>query len=120
MEKLLFWAVFLFILALVKNSMKKIIRILPFLLLLLVLDRFLFLPGRMNGTWVYVQGTNIGDEITFENIDIVSNFETKIQKGKKWDSFYLLGCYFGNLYLLNKETLEYTKYVAYEGIDFGD
>ena len=99
--------------------MKKRVEIIPillFILTLLVLDRFLFLPGRMEGTWDYEKGTFIGDSISFShNIDIVDNFEIKIQDNKKLDSFYLVGCYFGNLYLLNKETLEYTKYVKFEG-----
>lgn len=101
--------------------MKKRVEIIPillFILTLLVLDRFLFLPGRMEGTWDYEKSTFIGDSISFShNIDIVDNFEIKIQDNKKLDSFYLVGCYFGNLYLLNKETLEYTKYVKFEGSD---
>jgi hypothetical protein len=101
--------------------MKKKVAIIPiflFVLTILVLDRFLFLPGRMEGTWDYEYGTYIGDSISFtQNIDIVNNFEVKIQDNKKLDSFYLIGCYFGNLYLLNKETLEYTKYVEYERND---
>lgn len=72
----------------------------------------------MEGTWDYEQGTFIGNPISFTyNIDIVDNFEIKIQDDKKLDSFYLVGCYFGNLYLLNKETLEYTKYVKFERSD---
>ncbi len=101
--------------------MKKRVEIIPILLFtlaILVFDRFLFLPGRMAGTWDYEYGTFIGDPISFtQNIDIVNNFEVKIQDNKKLDSFYLVGCYFGTLYLLNKETLEYTKYVKYEGSD---
>lgn len=86
-------------------------------MVLLVLDRFLFLPGRMNGTWEYQTGNNIGDSITFDNIDIVNNFEVKISTRKKLDSFYLLGCYFGTLYLLDKDTMEYTVYEKYEPLD---
>jgi hypothetical protein len=71
----------------------------------------------MNGTWEYRTGTNIGDSITFENIDIVNNFEVKISTSKKLDSFYLLGCYFGTLYLLDKDTLEYTVYEEYESLE---
>lgn len=98
--------------------MKKVIRALPFLLALLVFDRLLFLPGRMDGTWEYEKGTYIGDMISFDhNIDIINNFEIEIQKSQKFDSFYLLGCYFGTLYLLNKNTLEYTTYVRYESRD---
>lgn len=68
----------------------------------------------MAGTWTYEKGTNIGDSITFDNIDIVSNFEVIIRENKKLDSFYLLGCYFGNLYLLDKDSMEYTVYVKDE------
>lgn len=71
----------------------------------------------MNGTWEYQTGTNIGDSITFDNIDIVNNFEVKISTRKKLDSFYLLGCYFGTLYLLDKDTMEYTVYEKYEPLD---
>lgn len=71
----------------------------------------------MNGTWDYEKGTSMGDSITFENIDIVNNFEVKISNNKKLDSFYLLGCYFGTLYLLDKDTLEYTIYKKYEPLD---
>jgi hypothetical protein len=70
----------------------------------------------MNGTWDYVKGTSVGDSITFENIDIVNNFEVKISNSNKLDSFYLLGCYFGTLYLLDKDTLEYTVYEKYEPV----
>lgn len=97
--------------------MRKPVEILLFVLVLLVLDRFLFLPGRMNGTWEYQTGTNIGDSITFDNIDIVNNFEVKISTRKKLDSFYLLGSYFGTLYLLDKDTMEYTVYEKYEPLD---
>lgn len=92
--------------------------ILLFTLAILVFDRFLFLPGRLEGSWDYEYGTYIGDQISFtQNIDIVNNFEVKIVENKKLDSFYLVGCYFGNLYLLQKETLEFTKYVRYERSD---
>ena len=69
----------------------------------------------MAGTWEYEKGTFIGDSITFtENIDIVNNLEVNIREDKNLDSFYLLGCYFGTIYLLNKATLEYTTYVEAE------
>jgi hypothetical protein len=94
--------------------LRKAVEIVLFILVVFVFDRFLFLPGRMNGTWDYVKGTSVGDSITFENIDIVNNFEVKISNSNKLDSFYLLGCYFGTLYLLDKDTLEYTVYEKYE------
>lgn len=97
--------------------MRKISNTLPFLLLLLVMDRFLFLPGRMDTTWEYENGTFAGNPITFDNIEILNNFEVKIQKSGKWNTFYLIGCYFGNLYLLDEETSEYTKYTKLENAD---
>lgn len=89
----------------------------PFFLFLLLLDRFFFLPGRMDNTWQYESGTFAGDSITYTNIEIINNFEVKIQKSGKWNTFYLVGCYFGNLYLLDEENLKYTKYTKLESPD---
>ena len=97
--------------------MRKIIDLLPFLLLLLVLDRFLFLPSRMDATWEYYKGTFAGNSIAFDNIEIINNFEIKIVKSGKWNTFYLLGCYFGNLYLLDEETFTYTTYGELKATD---
>ncbi len=75
----------------------------------------------MAGTWEYEKGTHIGDEITFDqNIDIINNFEIKISGNRQLDSFYLLGCYFGTLYLLDKDTFEYTTYLKSEEMEFLD
>lgn len=74
----------------------------------------MFLPGRMNNTWEYETGTDAGDPIIFNNIDIINNFEVKITKNGKWNTFYLVGCYFGNLYLLDEETFKYTRYSELE------
>ncbi len=98
--------------------MKKLLRTWPFFAFIFLLDRFFFLPGRMEGSWQYEKGFYMGDPITFEHIDIVDNFQLKIaESSKKINSCYLLGCYFGNLYLLDKETLDYSKYVKYEGFE---
>ncbi|MCF6128988.1 hypothetical protein L1S35_04835 [Flavobacterium sp. AS60] len=98
--------------------MKKIIRILPFFLFILLLDRFFFLPGRMDATWQYEKGINLGDPITFDNIEIINNFEVMVRKSGEFNSCYLLGCYFGNLYLLDSKALKYTKYTEIEEFDF--
>jgi hypothetical protein len=71
----------------------------------------------MDGIWQYESGTFVGESIAYDNIEIVNNFEIKISKSTKFDSFYLLGCYFGNLYLMEKTTLNYTKYAEVEQID---
>ena len=75
----------------------------------------------MDGSWQYEKGTFFGDPITFNQIDIINNFELKISESfKKTKSCYLLGCYFGNLYLLDKETLDCAKYVKSEDFTFID
>ena len=94
--------------------MKKILRILPFILFILVLDRFFLLPSRMDGIWQYETGAYVGNPISYDNIEIIDNFEVKIRKSSDFDSFYLLGCYFGRLYLLEKNNLQYTKYIELE------
>ena len=53
-------------------------------------------------------------QFTFDNIEINNNFEIKIQKAGELNECYLLGCYFGNLYLLDSQTLKYTKYSELE------
>jgi len=97
---------------------KKIIRIIPFFLFIVLIDRFFFLPGRMDATWEFEKGTYMGDSITFENINILNNFVIQIQKTGELNECYLLGCYFGNLYLLNSQTLKYTKYVELDESTF--
>ncbi len=97
--------------------MNKIVTPFLFFLFLFLMDRFFFLPGRMNGSWEYENGSNAGDIITFQDIDILNNCEIKVRINKNSTSFYLVGCYFGTLYLLNEDTLEYTRYTVLEGID---
>ena len=53
-------------------------------------------------------------QFTFDNIEINNNFEIKIQKAGELNECYLLGCYFGNLYLLDSQILKYTKYSELE------
>ena len=78
----------------------------------------MFLPGRMDVSWGYEKGINMGDPITFDNIEIINNFEIQIQKAGELNECYLLGCYFGNLYLLDKQTFNYTKYFKLEEASF--
>ena len=90
----------------------------PFFLFVFVLDRLMFLLGRMDATWEYEKGINMGDSVTFDDIYILNNFEIQIQKSGKLNECYLLGCYFGNLYLLDKQTFKYTKYFKLEEASF--
>ncbi|MCF6132416.1 hypothetical protein [Flavobacterium wongokense] len=98
--------------------MKKTFRILPLLLFLLLIDRFMFLPGRMDGIWQYDNGVFMGDPITYDDIVILNNFEIQISKSGKLHSCYLLGCYFGNLFLLDTYTLQYTRYIELKESNF--
>lgn len=98
--------------------MNKVVTYILFIIFIFLLDRFFFLPGRMDGNWEYESGVNAGDYITFKNIDIVSNYEIKISANRSFDSFYLIGCYLGTLYLLDKNTLEYTEYNKVERMEF--
>lgn len=68
----------------------------------------------MDGNWQYETGTYIADTVSYDNIEIIDNFEVKIRKSSNFDSFYLLGCYFGRLYLLEKQTLKYTEFSEIE------
>ena len=88
------------------------------LFLIIVIDRFLFMPDRINTAWEFEKGNFIGDPITkIQNIKVLNNFEIEISKNEKSASFYVIGCYFGGLYLLEKETLKYNKYSEFEGSD---
>lgn len=98
----------------VRNQSKLILM----LLLIIVIDRFFFLPDRINTAWEFEKGNFIGDPITkIQNIKVLNNFEIEISKNEKSASFYVIGCYFGGLYLLEKNTLKYNKYSEFEGSD---
>lgn len=77
----------------------------------------MLLPGRMDGLWQYEKGVYVGEVITYDDITIINNFEIQISKSMKFDSFYLLGCYFGRLYLLEKNSLKFTQYNAINKTD---
>jgi hypothetical protein len=89
---------------------KKVVRAFPFLFFILLLDRFFFLPGRMDAVWQHDFGANIGDPIVFSSIEIISNFEIQVKKTNNFTNCYLLGCYFGNLYLIDAQNFTLSKY----------
>lgn len=101
--------------------MNKLSKVILIVFLIIVGDRFLFLPDRLNGIWEFEKGIYIGDPISqIQNIKVLNNFEIVISKNKKSASFYVIGCYFGGLYILEKETLRYTRYSRFEGSDLWD
>ena len=81
----------------------------------LILDRFLFMQKRLlNSLFQFESGVYIGDPIsTSQNIKLKNNLEIQISKNEKSKSFYVLGFYFGELYLLEKETLKFTEYIEF-------
>ncbi|MBF4518120.1 hypothetical protein IRZ71_17275 [Flavobacterium sp. ANB] len=69
------------------------------------------MPKRFDRVWEFEKGIYIGDPISFvQNIEIKNNFEVQISKNQKSETFYVLGCYFGSLYLLEKNTFKFTQY----------
>ncbi len=71
------------------------------------------MPNRLNGIWEFEKGVYAGDPISFlQNIEVKSNFEIQISKNQKSKTFYILGCYFGNLYLVEKDNFKFTEYSA--------
>ena len=67
----------------------------------------------------------LGFFLLYKDLDLkinalLNNFEIEISKNEKSASFYVIGCYFGGLYLLEKETLKYNMYSEFEGSDMWD
>jgi hypothetical protein len=101
----------------VQNQSKLIL----ILFLIIAMDRILFMPDRINAIWEFEKGNYIGDPISqIQNIKVLNNFEIEISKNEKSASFYVIGCYFGGLYLLEKSTLKYNVYSQFEGSDMWD
>ena len=98
--------------------MNKSSKLILILFSIIVIDRFLFMPDRINSIWEFEKGSYIGDPVSqSQNIKVLNNFEIEIAKNEKSASFYVIGCYFGGLYLLEKETFKYSKYSSFEGSD---
>lgn len=96
--------------------MNKTLKLILILFLIIIVDRFLFMPDRINTIWEFEKGNYIGDPISqIQNIKVLNNFEIEISKNEKSASFYVIGCYLGSLYLLEKNTLKYNKYSEFEG-----
>jgi hypothetical protein len=101
--------------------MNKLSKVILILFLIIVVDKFLFMPKRLNAIWEFEKGIYIGDPISqIQNIKVLNNFVIEISKNENSATFYVLGSYFGDLYLLEKKTLKYTKYSRFEGSDMWD
>lgn len=103
---------------------KRIIIVIVTLVLLFVADRYLWMTDRAKKTWVNQSGRNLGDPIAYNQDFDIKDSEIIFKNNKTEDEypfvfrnrqskFYLLGCYFGTLYIrdLNrKETIVYSDY----------
>jgi hypothetical protein len=83
-------------------------------LLFFIIDRFAWMPERVKGkTWINVSGRSLGDPIAYKWDFTLNGSEISFNDNKSKDDFpyeyrnrqsefYLLGCYLGNLYILDK------------------
>lgn len=71
--------------------MNKTLKLILILFLIIIVDRFLFMPDRINTIWEFEKGNYIGDPISqIQNIKVLNNFEIEISKNEKSASFMLL------------------------------
>ncbi|MDQ7960823.1 hypothetical protein [Flavobacterium lindanitolerans] len=84
------------------------------ILLLFIIDRFVWMPERVKGkTWMLESGRNLGDPMAYKWDFMLNGSEIVFNDNKRKEDypsvyrnrqskFYLLGCYFGNFYILDK------------------
>ncbi|MFA7444646.1 MAG: hypothetical protein WCY89_01765 [Flavobacteriaceae bacterium] len=82
--------------------------------LLFIIDRFTWMPERVKGkTWMQESGRSLGDPMIYKWDFVLNGSEIVFNDNKseedypfvfrnRQSKFYLLGCYFGNLYILDK------------------
>ncbi|WP_129751330.1 hypothetical protein [Flavobacterium beibuense] len=90
-----------------------------FVILLIITDRYIWMPNRTKETWLYESGTYLGDPIAnnqdFEITGSTVIFKQNPQKPadanlNRKNSFYFSGCYFGRLFLYDKTNEELVVY----------
>jgi len=97
---------------------KKILVVISLLLVLFVFDRYFWMPNRTKYMWLQGSGRNLGDPIAYRQDFVLNDSEIIFQSKKsineypsvkenRKSKFYLVGCYFGNLYIydLNRKEL---------------
>jgi hypothetical protein len=86
-----------------------------------MIDRYFFMENRLNNIWMFNSGRNFGEPLSINQNFILKNnriqfinFFDKENFPKTYkntqSSFYLLGSYFGNLYIWDIERKEITVY----------
>jgi hypothetical protein len=94
---------------------RKIIIVIAFFLLFII-DRYTWMPERVQGkAWLHESGRGLGDPIVYKwdfklnGSEIIFNNNNKSKEDypyvyrNRQSEFYLLGCYFGNLYIFDKK-----------------
>ncbi len=93
-------------------------------LLLFIIDRFTWMPERVKILWRYESGYGFGDPIAYNQDFILNGSEILFKEFKQKEEFpvmyhnrqskfYLLGCYFGKLYIYDTIKHRITVYEDY-------
>jgi len=105
------------------SKRKKISILFLLIFSILIIDRFTWMPNRVNGLYLWESGPSLGDPISYNydfNIDgttikfkefINKEFWPEIDKNRN-HKLYFAGCYLGNLYIYNVDSQKliiYTK-----------
>lgn len=89
--------------------------------LLIIVDRYTWMPERSKKAWLQESGRNLGDPIAYQQDFILKDSEIIFQGIKSTNEypavmenrkskFYLAGCYFGKLYIYDSQRKEITIY----------
>lgn len=93
---------------------KKIIVVVIVIVIFFLFDRYTWMPDRVReNTWLHESGRGLGDPIAYKwdftlngSKIIFNNNKSKVDfpyvYRNRQSKFYLLGCYLGNLYILDK------------------
>lgn len=103
------------------SPQKKILFGSILIVILIVVDRYTWMPNRAKHLWLQESGRNLGDPIAY-NQDFIFKGSRIVFQGLKSTNeypavmenrnskFYFAGCYFGNLYIYDLNRNELTTY----------
>lgn len=96
--------------------MKKKIIIILSVLSILIIDRIFFMPNRIEGIWVYSNGSYLGDPIAYQQDYILIHNKIVFIRDKSKSNpvlnknIYLLGCYLNMMYLYDSHSSSIVRY----------
>lgn len=103
---------------------KKAIYIIIVSIIIFIVDRYKWMPERAQQLWQWEKGLSLGDPISYNQDFEISGFKILFKNNKSKEDypvvyknrksdFYLLGCYFGKLYIYdikrNKTIIYYDR-----------